>query len=163
MGRRCAVCHHPENARIDQRLLSGEPVSAIVGEFGFSDAGLRRHLENHVRKPLRATAIRMGAVKHPGAVLAAGGDGLGPVVALGDLVGAMQRNLGRLERAADEAESDKARMVLAALSGQLSRAVEVAAKISGVGAKSDDAGQVTININILGRDPVRVVEHSEER
>lgn len=156
MGRRCAVCHHPENAKIDQRLLSGEAVSAIVAEFGFSDAGVRRHLENHVRKPLRAAAIRLGAVKHPGAMVAAGGTDGGQVVALSDLVGAMQRNLGRLERAADEAEADKARMALAALSGQVSRAVEVAARISGVGATKDEAKPFSISINIGGREQVRV-------
>ena len=156
MGRRCAVCHHPKNAEIDTRLLSGESVGVIVAAFGFSDAGVRRHLENHVRKPLRTTAIRMGAVKHPGAVVAAGTNDVGSVIALSDLVGAMQRNLGRLERAADEAEADKARMALAALSGQVSRAVEVAAKISGVGATKVDSQLISISINVGGRDQVRV-------
>jgi len=44
------------------------------------------------------------------------------------------------ERAADEADAEKARMALAALSCQVSRAVEVAAKIYGVGATKGQAG-----------------------
>lgn len=123
MGRRCRICHHPEHSEIDKRLLSGEPASAIVrGYGGFSLEAVRRHHINHVQKPLHAVAVRTGAVKHAGAAVVKGGAEPMAILALGDLVGAMQRNLARLERAADEAEGEKARLALAALSGQIGRA-----------------------------------------
>jgi hypothetical protein len=149
MGRRCTVCHHPERAAIDRRLVSGEACAHLHREFGFSEASMLRHTKNHVQKPLRAAAIRAGAVGHAGAMVAKGDNDPAALLALSDLVGTMQRNLARLERAADEAEGEKARLALAALSGQVSRAVEVAAKVSGVGAAGKPQSppfSITINI-----------------
>lgn len=96
---------------------------------------MRRHHVGHVQKPLQAVAIRTGALPHAGAQAAKGKTDPATMLGLGDLIGTMKRNLARLERAADEAEGEKARLALAALSGQVSRAVEVAAKVSGVGAE----------------------------
>lgn len=157
MGRRCQVCHHPDHPEIDKRLLAGEAASAIARAYGgFSAEAVRRHLINHVQKPLHAVAVRAGAVKHAGAVVAKGGSAPMPLLALHDLVGTMQRNLARLERAADEAEGEKARLALAALSGQVSRAVEVAAKVSGVGAVDKTKDPVSIRIFIGAEKQVLV-------
>ena len=79
-----------------------------------------------------------------------------PLLALHDLVGTMQRNLARLERAADEAEGEKARLALAALNGQVSRAVAVAAKVSGVGAVDKTKDPVSIRIFIGAEKQVLV-------
>jgi len=81
-------------------------------------------------------------------------------LSIGGLLSTLGRSLERLEGAADLAAGEKAMAALAALSGQLHRGIEAAAKIQGIGSAAQPAAGdgFTVNINLAGDSfpPVRV-------
>ena len=158
MPQPCKVCHHPSRAEIDRRLLSGEAAAAVARTLGLTKQAVNRHAKNHLRPAVQATAIRSGALKHPGAVVAAGGTvEPGEMIELTSLLRAMQRNLKRLEQAADGAAGEGSRLAVAALGGQISRAVETAARIAGVGQEKADRPAFSVTINMGGGHTARLM------
>jgi hypothetical protein len=55
MARRCSICTHPDRAKIDMRLISGESIAQIARDIaGISEDALSRHLKNHLKTDMNA-------------------------------------------------------------------------------------------------------------
>ncbi len=52
MPRRCSICTHPEQAKIDSALLAGEPFRHIAKRYGTSTGALLRHKADHLPEAL---------------------------------------------------------------------------------------------------------------
>ncbi len=48
MPRSCVACSHPDQAAIDQAIVSGEPFRRIGTRFEISEASVRRHKRDHL-------------------------------------------------------------------------------------------------------------------
>ena len=48
MPRTCVACSHPDQAAIDQAIVSGEPFRRIGTRFEISEASVRRHKRDHL-------------------------------------------------------------------------------------------------------------------
>jgi hypothetical protein len=100
---------------------------------------------NEARAPVeRAKAIVMGDAPSPQEVLSLTG-----------LLDRLTRSLNRLEGSADAAANDNLHSALAAVSGQLHRGVEAAAKLQGLYAEPEAAQQAKFSINIVVPEALR--------
>jgi hypothetical protein len=86
----------------------------------------------------RAKAIAMGGIPSAHEVLTLTG-----------LLDRLGRSLDRLEGAADTAATDNLHSALAAVSGQLHRGVEAAAKLQGLYAEPEIQQQAKFSVNIV--------------
>lgn len=75
------------------------------------------------------------------------------VLTLTELLDRLARSLDRLEGAAEAAATDNLHSALAAVSGQLHRGVESAAKLQGLYAEPEMQQQTKFSINIVLPDP----------
>ncbi len=152
----CSVCLRTDLAAIDAALSAGGTLIPTSSKFGLSKSALGRHRTNclapkmaaaamvlqpisEARAPVeRARAIVMGEVPTPQEVLSLTG-----------LLDRLTRSLDRLEGSADAAANDNLHSALAAVSGQLHRGVEAAAKLQGLYAEPEISQQTKFSINIV--------------
>src|ERR1039458_7577712 len=136
----CQVCQGPDRTAVDDALMAGVSVRAIASRFALSKSGVGRHRTACLQPKLAAAArIVAPAVEVRADVDRAKAIVSGEVVAnhadilsLSGLLERLARSLERLEGAADTAAGENLHMPLAALSGQLHRGIESAAKIQGL-------------------------------
>lgn len=54
LGRRCVVCSHPDRARIEQHLSTGEySIRGIARQYEIAPESMRRHVRGHVAPQVR--------------------------------------------------------------------------------------------------------------
>lgn len=139
-GRPCTICNSSEKHRIAAEMIaSGATDQAIADRIGgVNRMAVSRHRQNHVLAPAKALAEAAGkgraAADQRAQVMAAAEAGdPAAFVALASIVADLRAVHERLERTAGQAEQDKQRLAVASLSAQQLRAVEVRAKLGGVG------------------------------
>jgi hypothetical protein len=158
----CSICLHTNARDIDSELLTGRALVPTAIRFGVSKSAMGRHKLNclapkvaaasRVLQPVResreaterAKAIAAGATPSPSDVLS-----------LTDLVSRLSRSLERLEHAADDASTAKLYSALAAVSGQLHRGVEAAAKLQGLYVEPATPQDAKFSIRIVFPEPAR--------
>lgn len=156
----CSICLRTDLAAIEATLSAGGTLIPTAAQFSVSKSALGRHRANCLapkmaaaakvlqpvresREPIeRAKAIAMGDVASPQEVLTLTG-----------LLDRLVRSLDRLEGAADAAANDNLHSALAAVSGQLHRGVESAAKLQGLYAEPETQQQSRFSINIVLPSP----------
>ncbi len=137
---RCSVCLHPKKSDIDAALMAGDALIPTGQRFGVSKSTLARHRTGCLA-PKVAAAAKMVApasatraeVQRAKAITS----GLVPplpddILSLTGLLGRLARSLERLEAAADASLAENIPTALAAVSGQLHRGIEAAAKMQGL-------------------------------
>lgn len=152
----CSICQRNDLTAIDAALSAGSALVPTSAQFGVSKSALGRHKLNclgpklaaaaKVLQPIRemqapverAKEIAMGAVPTAHEVLT-----------LTSLLGRLARSLDRLEVAADAAATDNLHSALAAVSAQLLRGVEAAAKLQGIYAEPLVQREAKFSINIV--------------
>lgn len=152
----CQVCQGQHRTAVDDALMAGVSVREIASHFGLSKSGVGRHRTGCLQPKLAAAArIVAPAAEVRGDVERAKAIVSGKVAARhGDILGLtallerLARSLERLEGAADTAATDGLHMPLAALSGQLHRGIESAAKIQGYYAEPVGAATPRLTVNI---------------
>jgi hypothetical protein len=143
----CYVCQGPQRAEIEDALMSGASLRALATQFGVSKSAIGRHRANCLQ-PKLAAAARIVAppaqarseVARAKEIAAGGAPTAADVLSLSSLLERLGRSLERLEGAADHAAADNLHTSLAAVSGQLHRGIETAAKIQGLGAEQASEG-----------------------
>jgi hypothetical protein len=153
----CQVCQGPHRTAVDDALMTGASVREIASRFVLSKSGVGRHrtaclqpkLAAAARIVAPAAAVR-GDVERAKAIVAgqvaANHD---DILSLTGLLERLARSLERLEGAADSAASESQHMPLAALSGQLHRGIESAAKIQGLYAEPKPPGVAGFSLSIV--------------
>ena len=163
----CTLCQRPNKSAIDDALMQGISVRAVGAQFGVSKSAVARHRTGCLAPVVAAAAkIVAPAAEIRGDVERAKDIVAGKVAANHDdilsltaLLGRLARSLERLEGAADTAAGDGLHMPLAALSGQLHRGIESAAKIQGMYAEpqqvtGDQRFSLVINLPAVECPPV---------
>ena len=164
MGRPCSICRDVEHHRLAGELIaSGASDQAVADRIGdVNRMAVARHRHNHILMPARAVAAMAGkgqevAAERADMLAAAEAGDPAAFIALAAIVADLRRVHARLERTADAAELDNQRMTVASLSAQQLRAVEVRAKMGGVGAYAPGkvipgggADGLSVNIHIGG-------------
>jgi hypothetical protein len=163
----CSICMHPEHAAIDEALSTGGALIPTSARFGVSKSALHRHKVGCLAPKIAAVAKVMQSTKEAKAPVTrakqiAAGEvpTIEEVLSLAGLLERVARSLDRLEGSAQVAHQEGLHASLAALSGQLHRGVETAAKLQGLysDAPMQDAGSkfsVTINLPQLDTPPAR--------
>jgi hypothetical protein len=137
---RCSICLHARRAEIDTALMAGDALIPTGQRFGISKSALARH-RTRCLAPKVAAAARMVAPSSAGRAeverakaIAAGTMRPLPddLLSLTGLLGRLARSLERLEVAADTSLAENMPTALAAVSGQLHRGIETAAKMQGL-------------------------------
>ena len=152
----CSICQRPDLAAIDAALSAGGALIPTAAQFGASKSSLGRHragclapklaAASRILQPVResrepverAKAIAAGEIPSPHEVLTLTG-----------LLDRLVHSLDRLESAADGAANDNLYAALAAVSGQLHRAITDAAKLQGLYAEPEAQQQTKFSINIV--------------
>ena len=153
----CSICQRPDLNAIDATLSLGGALVPTSAQFGLSKSALGRHKLNCLAPKLAAAAKVLQPIRETRAPVQrareiATGDmpSAAEVLTLTGLLNRLARSLDRLEGAADAAATDNLHSALAAVSGQLHRGIEGAAKLQGLYAESEVQQQpkfsVTINI-----------------
>lgn len=162
MGRPCSICRDGERHRLAGELIAGGASDQAVADRigGVNRMAVARHRHNHILTPARAVAAMAGkgqdvAADRAEMLAAAEAGDPAAFIALTAIVADLKRVHGRLERTADAAELDNQRLAVASLSAQQLRAVEVRAKMGGVGGyapgqiiPAGGAGGFSVNIHI---------------
>ena len=162
---RCSICFSPDRVAIDDALIAGGKLIPTAAQYGLSKSALGRHRTGCLAPQLAAAAKMVApssATRAPVERAKAIVNGSAPTAAdalsLGGLLSTLGRSLERLEGAADLAAGEKAMAALAALSGQLHRGIEAAAKIQGIGNAAQPAAgdgfRVVINLGMGGLAPL---------
>jgi hypothetical protein len=137
---RCSVCLHSKKSDIDAALMAGGTLIPTGQRFGVSKSALARHRTGCLAPkvaaaakmvaPASATRAEVGRAKAiaSGTVQPVPDD----ILSLTGLLGRLARSLERLESAADTSLADNIPTALAAVSGQLHRGIETAAKMQGL-------------------------------
>ena len=157
----CLVCQGAHRTAVDDALMAGVSVREIASRFDLSKSGVGRH-RTACLQPKLAAAARIVA---PAAEVRADVDRAKAIVSrevvanhadilsLSGLLERLARSLERLEGAADTAAGENLHMPLAALSGQLHRGIESAAKIQGLYTDAPPIGEpkfsLTINVGAI--------------
>lgn len=170
---RCSVCLHPRKSDIDAALMAGDALIPTGQQFGVSKSALARHRTGCLAPkvaaaakmvaPSSATRAEVGRAKAitSGTVQPLPDD----ILSLTGLLGRLARSLERLEAAADTSLTDNLPTALAAVSGQLHRGIETAAKMQGlyVEAAPQTAPAFSIVFNLHeAPEQVPVVTHNVE-
>lgn len=136
----CSVCQRIDLAEIDVALASGSSIVPTAARFDVSKSALGRHKLNCLAPKLAAAARIVAPVAHSKQAVKraraiATGEAASPaeILSLTALVSKLSRSIDRLEDAAQCAGDTKAFNQLAALSGQIHRGIEAAAKLQGLG------------------------------
>jgi hypothetical protein len=152
----CSVCQHPKLNAIDNALASGGALVPTSATFGVSKSALGRHRNNCLAPKLRAASRLLQPVRESRepvqrAKAIATGEipSVNEMLTLTGLLDKVARSLDRLEKAADTAANDNLHSALAAVSGQLVRGVEAAAKLQGLYAEPEIQNQAKFSINIV--------------
>jgi hypothetical protein len=174
----CRICQSPHIAAVDQALMAGASVRDIASRFSLSKSGVGRHrvacLQPKISAANRlvapASEIRREVERAKDIVSGKASASHDEILNLTGILAGLARTLDRLEGAADDAATKKLHLPLAAVSGQLFRGFESAAKIQGMYAEPKVPGtgfSLTINIPAGGTAPgVRggdVIEHEAVR
>lgn len=169
MGRRCIVCDHPRVADIEGDMAAGMGLLPLAAKYGVSKSVMARHRTAHLAPKLAAAArltAPVGVVqaeRRRAKAIAAGAAPTGSdVLALTGLLERLARSLERLEAAADKTAADNLPAALAAVSGQLHRGIEAAARIQGLYAEPKPAGEgagLTVIINVPDGKPLTLDHH----
>jgi hypothetical protein len=172
-GRICKLCADSHTMkRAAQLIAEGVSDQSIADQLGLAGAAgrmvVQRHRTRHVEAPARAVAEaaskgRQAVTRREGLVAAAeAGDLAAAFIGLEEIAADLKRVRDRLERAAEAAEVDQQRLAVASLSGQQLRAVEVRAKLGGVGGYAtprndkSDAAPFVLNIVFSGGRTQRI-------
>ena len=151
---RCSVCLHPHKAEIDAALMVGGALIPTGQRFGVSKSALARHRTGCLA-PKVAAAARMVAPTSVGRAeverakaIASGAEQPLPddLLSLTGLLGRLARSLERLEAAADRSLAENTPGALAAVSGQLHRGIETAAKMQGLYVEAAPPAAPTFSI-----------------
>lgn len=153
----CKVCQGPHRAAVDGGLSGGETVRDVASRFGFSKSAVGRHRTTCLAPRVAAAArIMAPAVEVRGDVERAKAIASGTVTAtasevlgLTGLLDRLARSLERLEGAADAAAGEGLHGALAAVSGQLHRGIETAAKVQGLYAEPQPPNEPRFTVNIM--------------
>jgi hypothetical protein len=161
----CHICQHSNRNAVDDALLAGGSGRAVAAQFGLSKSGVARHRSGCLQPKIAAAArmvapaaevraeVQRAKAIVSGEVVASHED----VLSLTGLLDRLARSLTRLESAADTAASDGLHMPLAALSGQLHKGIEVAAKVQGLYADTptDPNTRFSITISLPSGDVMK--------
>lgn len=152
----CSICQRPELTAIDAALSAGGTLIPTSAQFGVSKSALGRHRANCLAPKLKAAAKVLAPIRETRAPIEraraiAMGDmpSAAEVLTLTGLLDRLGRSLDRLEGAADAAASDNLHSALAAVSGQLHRGVEAAARLQGLYAEPEAQQLNKFSINIV--------------
>lgn len=160
-GPACSICRSQNSAAIDEVLVGGAALVPTATRFGVSKSALGRHKVNCLAPRLAAAAritspaadsrndvVRARAIA-TGELAAEAAD----VLSLTRLVERLAASLSRLDVAAEQAASASSHGALAALSGQLHRGIEAAAKIQRFYEDSPPTTPFSVVINLAGTRP----------
>ncbi len=152
----CSVCQRTDLTAIDAALSAGGTLIPTSAQFGLSKSALGRHRTNCLAPKMAAAAKVLQPINEARAPVArakaiAMGDmpSAQEVLSLTGLLDRLTRSLDRLEGSADAAANDNLHSALAAVSGQLHRGVEAAAKLQGLYAEPDVGQQSKFSISIV--------------
>lgn len=137
---RCSVCRHHRKSEIDTALMAGDALIPTGQRFGLSKSTLARHRTGCLAPKVAAAAKMVAPASETRAevsrakAIASGAVQPLPhdILSLTGLLGRLARSLERLESAADTSLADNTPTALAAVSGQLHRGIETAAKMQGL-------------------------------
>lgn len=169
-GTPCSACSSPQLAEIDEALTRGEPIIPTAQRFGLSKSALGRHrltcLGPRIAAAARATRPTREVrepVQRAKAIAAGDVPTLGDVLSLTDLLARIERSLLRLETGAIDAAEKGLPTALSAVSGQLHKGIEVAAKLQNIGAPvAVSAGPAfSISIHIPQKVPIEAASSIE--
>lgn len=139
-------------------MTAGGTVRAIAAEFAISKSTIDRHRRQCLAPKIAAAARLMSPSPEPRreverAKAIVAGDvvpNVDDILSLAALLERLARSLERLESAADKSVADEQPMALAALSGQLHRGIEAAAKLTGTGDTGPETPSFGVQIVIRG-------------
>ena len=138
-GRHCVICIHPDLRQIEDVLTAGGKLVPTAQRFNVAKSSLARHRANCLAPKAEAAArlVQGGneAVGRAKAILRGDAPSTSDVLNLTSFLDRIGRSLDRLEQSAVAASSDGLHNALAALSGQISRSVETAARMQNIGYK----------------------------
>jgi hypothetical protein len=159
----CQICLSPHRQAVDDALMAGTSVREIAATLGVGKSSIGRHrtgcLQPKIAAAARIVTPPVAEVRAEVARAKAIAAGTAPasyddVLSLTSLLTKVAASLSRLEGACSTAASDGLHMPLAALSGQLHKGIETAAKLQGMYAEPQGAGgpslHVTFNIPQAG-------------
>jgi hypothetical protein len=155
----CLICASgATRTAVDDALMTGVSVRKVAGRFNLSKSGVARHRTGCLAPKLAAAARVTAPVAEvrreverakdiaSGKVTASPDD----ILSLTGLMARLARSLERLEGSADTAAGQNLHNALAAVSGQLHKGIETAAKIQGLYAEpaleGDARFQLVINV-----------------
>lgn len=157
----CSICQRPDLTEIDTALSAGGTLIPTSTQFGLSKSALGRHRANCLAPKLKAAAKVLAPIRETRAPVERAkaivmGEMPSPhdVLTLTSLLDRLSRSLDRLEGAADAAATDNLHSALAAVSSQLHRGVEAAAKLQGLYAEPEVSEQSKFSINIVVPSPI---------
>ena len=150
----CLVCQGSHLNAVDDALMAGVSVRQVASRFDLSKSGVARHRTGCLQPKLVAAArITAPAAEVRSAVDRAKAIISGElpanhadILGLAGLLGRLGRSLERLEGAAVSAADKDLYVPLAAVSGQLHRGIESAAKIQGMYAEPQLGGEGGLRI-----------------
>lgn len=163
----CSICQRPDLTEIDSALGGGASLRTAASQYGLSKSALGRHRAACLA-PKVAAAARVISGTSPGRedtirarAIASGEIEIGPtdILTLSGLMTRLGRSLERLDVAADEAVSGGALTALAALSAQIHRGIESAARMQGLAKDDGDEHRFSITSNLpasASQTPVRI-------
>lgn len=158
-GRNCTICSSPHGAAIDVALANGARLVPTAAQFGVSKSAMGRHKTNCLAPRLAAAAQTVAGstpVRQARAVLAGQATtSLADIGTAQGLTSKIAETLERLEYAAELACVRSQYSSLAAVSAQILRGIESAAKLHGLYADASASGEVEqkFQINIVVNAP----------
>lgn len=154
----CKVCQGAHRQAIEDALMVGASVRSLEARYGVSKSAISRHRANCLQPKVAAASRLLSAtearqdVARARAIMSGSAPAPTDVLSLAGLLERVARSLERLEAAADAAAGESQHTPLAALSSQLHRGIETAAKLQGIGAE-DSSNTPRLQI-IFGRPAV---------
>lgn len=152
----CSICLHRDVQDIDAALLTGTAIIPTACRHGVSKSALGRHKLNCLAPKMAAAAkivqpVRESreVVERARSIVGGGSPSVSDVLTLSNLVSRLSRSLERLEQAADNAADGQLHSALTAVSGQLHRGVETAAKLQGLYVEPVAQQRSTFSIKII--------------
>lgn len=137
-GRACTVCLTAEKVKLAAEMVSrGETDQAVADALGVSRVAARRHRVNHIEKPAAAIVeasnkgMARRAEREAMVATAESGDSTAAWLGLERIAGDLRKTQERLERCADAAEGAGQGGVVAQLSGQQHKNLELRGKLGG--------------------------------
>jgi len=155
----CSICLHPKLPEIEDALSTGLTVRAAQARYGLSKSAVARHRANCLAPKVAAAARIMtpsggvGTVKRAKQILQGASPTASDALTLSGLLERVARSLDRLDGAADKAATDNLHAALAAVSGQLHKGVETAAKLQGIYSDAAPSAGEKFSIKIVLPSP----------